>query len=76
MRQSPPMDFRLSPEQERFRTELREWLAANSPGDWGKIRAELKNREAQAAFLIDWQRKLHAAGYVGLQWPAERNRPR
>ena len=36
----------------------------------GKIRAELKNREAQAAFLIDWQRKLHAAGYVGLQWPA------
>jgi alkylation response protein AidB-like acyl-CoA dehydrogenase len=64
------MDFRLSPEQERFRAELREWLAANSPGDWGKIRAELKNREAQAAFLIAWQRKLHAAGYVGLQWPA------
>jgi len=63
------MDFRLSPEQERFRAELREWLAANSPGDWGKIRAELKNRDAQAAFLIDWQRKLHAAGYVGLPWP-------
>ncbi len=64
------MDFRLSPEQEQFRAELREWLAANSPGDWRKIRAELKNRDAQAAFLIDWQRKLHAAGYVGLQWPA------
>src|SRR2546422_5709045 len=70
MRQSGPMDFRLSPEQEQFRAELREWLAANSPGDWRKIRAELKNRDAQAAFLIDWQRKLHAAGYVGLQWPA------
>jgi alkylation response protein AidB-like acyl-CoA dehydrogenase len=42
------MDFKLSPEQERFRAELRAWLEANSPGDWGKIRAGLKTREAQA----------------------------
>jgi len=40
-----------------------------SPGDWGKIRAGLKTREAQAEFLIGWQRKLHGAGYVGLHWP-------
>jgi alkylation response protein AidB-like acyl-CoA dehydrogenase len=63
------MDFRLSAEQEGFRARLRAWLEANAPGDWGRIRAGLKTREAQAAFLIDWQRKLHAAGYVGLQWP-------
>jgi len=63
------MDFRLSAEQEEFRSRLRAWLEANSPGDWGRIRARLETREAQAAFLIDWQRKLHRAGYVGLQWP-------
>ena len=63
------MDFKLSPDQERFRTELRGWLEVNSPGDWGKIRAGLKTREAQAEFLIGWQRKLHGAGYVGLHWP-------
>ena len=63
------MDFKLSPEQERFRAELRGWLEANSPGDWGKIRAGLKTRAAQAEFLIGWQRKLHGAGYVGLHWP-------
>ena len=65
------MDFKLSPEQERFRAELRGWLEANSPGDWGKIRAGLKTREAQAEFLIGWQRKLHGAGYVGLHWPTD-----
>ena len=63
------MDFKLSPEQERFRAELRRWLESNCPGDWGRIRSGLKTREAQAEFLIDWQRKLHAAGYVGLHWP-------
>ena len=63
------MDFKLSPEQERFRADLRRWLEANGPGDWGRIRSRLKTREEQAEFLIDWQRKLHAAGYVGLHWP-------
>lgn len=63
------MDFKLSAEEERFRDGLRQWLEANSPGDWGKIRRRLPGREAQAAFLVAWQRRLHAAGYVGLHWP-------
>jgi alkylation response protein AidB-like acyl-CoA dehydrogenase len=63
------MDFKLSPEQERFRADLRQWLEVNGPGDWGRIRSKLSTREAQAEFLIAWQRKLHAAGYVGLHWP-------
>ena len=63
------MDFKLSPEQEDFRAGLRQWLEANGPGDWGRIRSKLGTREAQAEFLIAWQRKLHGAGYVGLHWP-------
>ncbi|HET7876788.1 MAG TPA: acyl-CoA dehydrogenase family protein [Methylomirabilota bacterium] len=65
------MDFNLSPREETFRQELRAWLLANSPRDWWKIRRTLPTREAQARFLIDWQRKLHTAGYVGLHWPQE-----
>jgi len=63
------MEFKLSPDQEMFRTELRGWLEVNCPGDWGKIRAGLKTLEAQAEFLVGWQRKLHGAGYVGLPGP-------
>jgi alkylation response protein AidB-like acyl-CoA dehydrogenase len=63
------MDFKLSPAEEAFRDGLREWLAGHAPGDWATIRARLGTREAQAAFLVDWQRQLHAAGYVGLHWP-------
>jgi len=63
------MDLAFSADEDRFRKELRAWLEANCPGDWGVIRRRLADREARAAFLIDWQRKLHAAGYVGLHWP-------
>ncbi|HET8575835.1 MAG TPA: acyl-CoA dehydrogenase family protein [Methylomirabilota bacterium] len=63
------MDFKLSGEEEHFRAELRRWLQANAPGDWGRIRRDLPTRDAQIRFLIDWQRRLHAAGYVGLHWP-------
>ena len=29
------MDFRLTPEQEAFRAEVRDWLSQNLPPDWG-----------------------------------------
>jgi alkylation response protein AidB-like acyl-CoA dehydrogenase len=64
------MDFKLSAAEEAFRDELRAWLDAHCPRDWEKIRQALGSAEARAAFLIDWQRRLYAAGYVGLHWPA------
>jgi alkylation response protein AidB-like acyl-CoA dehydrogenase len=63
------MDFKLSPAEEAFRDDLRAWLDAHCPRDWEKIRQALGSVEARAAFLVDWQRRLHAAGYVGLHWP-------
>ncbi len=63
------MDFTLSPSEEAFRAELRTWLALHAPGDWAKLRRRFGSREEQVEFLKDWQRRLYAAGYVGLDWP-------
>jgi alkylation response protein AidB-like acyl-CoA dehydrogenase len=65
------MDFNLSVAEEQFRDELRAWLAENCPHDWARRRRTFDNRDELAAFLIDWQRRLHAADYVGLSWPVE-----
>ena len=62
------MDFKLSSAEQAFRDGLRAWLEAHGPRDWEKTRQSL-TPEAQAAVLVDWQRRLYAAGYVGLHWP-------
>jgi len=62
------LDFELSAREEAFRDGLRAWLEVHCPRDWAKTRLGL-GRDEQARVLIDWQRLLHAAGYVGLHWP-------
>jgi alkylation response protein AidB-like acyl-CoA dehydrogenase len=62
------MDLRTSESDERFRSGLREWLAATlpklppkpAPEDW----------PARRAYDTAWQRTLHDAGYAGIGWPA------
>src|SRR5258707_7119811 len=66
------MDFDFTPEQETFRQEVRAWLAENVPADlrgrgFASSRADVKEVER----LRDWQRTLHKAGYVGMDWPAQ-----
>ncbi len=65
------MDFKLTPQEEAFRDQLRRWLEVNAPGDWAKLRSRFATKEVQIAFLKGWQRKLYEAGYVGLNWPKE-----
>jgi alkylation response protein AidB-like acyl-CoA dehydrogenase len=63
------MDLTYSDEDEAFRAELRAWLAEAvpahgpppPPGDW----------PARRAYDTEWQRKLHDAGYAGVNWPKE-----
>jgi alkylation response protein AidB-like acyl-CoA dehydrogenase len=62
------VDFNLSAAEVAFRNALRAWLERHCPRDWERTRQAL-GREARAQALIDWQRRLHAAGYVGLHWP-------
>src|SRR5215208_2861339 len=59
------MDLTLSPQEEAFRDELREWLAANHPGE------EPEGDEAGFEFRKEWQRKLADAGWAGISLPQE-----
>jgi alkylation response protein AidB-like acyl-CoA dehydrogenase len=66
------MDLRLSEQHQKFRDDLRAWLAANLERPW---REHLREPGATEDRLVEtrraWQRKLHAAGYLGLDWPRE-----
>jgi alkylation response protein AidB-like acyl-CoA dehydrogenase len=61
------VDLRYSAADERFRRELRDWLADAVPkhgpppptNDW----------PARVAYDTGWQRKLFDAGYAGISWP-------
>lgn len=72
------MDFSFTPEQEAFRAHLRAFLERNA--------AELFDRNEISSFalsmlditddaqwqrLVEYHRRLHAAGYVALNWPKQ-----
>ncbi len=63
------LDLRLSPEDEKFRRELRAWLASEVPRH-GAAPA-MHDFPARRANDTRWQRKLFDAGYAGLHWPSE-----
>ncbi|MCW5890229.1 MAG: acyl-CoA dehydrogenase family protein [bacterium] len=58
------MDLSYTPEEERFRTELRAWLERNPPpGEPDELSAWVATGKA-------WQRRLWEAGWCGIAWPA------
>jgi alkylation response protein AidB-like acyl-CoA dehydrogenase len=59
------VDLTLSPQEQAFRDELRDWLEQNNPGQ------EPSGEEDMFKFRRSWQAKLHEAGYAGLSWPEE-----
>jgi hypothetical protein len=63
------MDLRYTPEEERFRAELRAWLGATVPTLPAKPPAE--DWPARRAYDTAWQRLLFDAGYAGVDWPLE-----
>lgn len=64
------MDFTLSPQEEAFGMELRDWLGANLPPKWGTAGFQPFTDETErVAFLRDWQRKLYKGGWMGITWP-------
>jgi len=64
------VDFRDTPDEARFRAEVRTWLAAN-------LSDELKGHQGGAARFDGsdevraWSRALYDGGWVGIAWPEE-----
>ncbi len=67
------MDFTLTPEQQSFRDEVRDWLKKNLPRRWVERLREGSDvpRPEAYEFLRGWQRQMYEAGFVGLTWPKE-----
>jgi len=63
------MDFNYSEEEQRFRSEVRAWLADALPKGWGKTIFEPEDEDERAHFRIDWERKLYEGGWSGISWP-------
>jgi len=59
------MDLTLTPAEQAFRDELREWLSVHHPGP------EPEDDSYGFEFRRKWQRELNSAGYAGLSWPHE-----
>jgi alkylation response protein AidB-like acyl-CoA dehydrogenase len=67
------MDFTLTPEQQSFRDEVRDWLERNLPRSWVERLhggSDIPRPDAYE-FLRQWQGKLNEAGFMGLTWPKE-----
>ncbi|TMD91903.1 MAG: acyl-CoA dehydrogenase [Chloroflexi bacterium] len=60
------MDFSLSPEETRFRDEVRDWLRDNLDD---RIREHVTGDDIEQRRA--WQRRVHEAGFAGVSWPRE-----
>ena len=65
------MDFDLTPAETAFRDEVRTWLRANRPAWADSDEGEDATSADWLERRIAWQRKMHEAGYVGLNWPQD-----
>ena len=58
------MDLSFSPAEARFREEVRDWLADNTPRDKPPVHsAELRD------FELAWQKRQWDGGWAGIAWP-------
>jgi len=62
------LDLRYSEADERFRAELRSWLAEAVPAHGPAPPAH--DWHGRREYDTGWQRKLFDAGYAGINWPA------
>jgi alkylation response protein AidB-like acyl-CoA dehydrogenase len=50
---------------------LRHWLADALPAGWGETVFEPEDEDERAMFRLEWERKLYAGGWSGINWPKE-----
>ena len=66
------MDFNYTPEEKKFRKQVRVWLDKNRPRGASKLARDTSMADdEQWRRLVEWHRKLSGGGWVGLSWPKE-----
>ncbi len=65
------MDFRLSPEEEAFRQEVRDWLKENLPKGWSGDRFTRDRDPETWNIYRDFAGKLAEKKWVAPAWPVE-----
>ena len=66
------MDLTYTAQEEAFRAEVRAWLDANLTDDLRALADDLSGGGDEAARLrVEWERRLGAARWIGLDWPKE-----
>ena len=65
------MDFDYTPQEEAFRQELRAWLEANPPEGYNSETFEQLDQDKRFEIQLKWQKRLFAAGWVGIHWPKQ-----
>src|SRR6266446_1799108 len=66
------MDFNYSEEAEAFRREFRAWLDANLPKSRQKNDLPTEfGADNDYQFHLEWHKKMHSGGWVGVSWPRE-----
>src|SRR3989475_9491912 len=66
------MNFDFSEHEEAFRKDVRHWLETHLPDDLrGRAFASSRADPDEVRRLRAWQRAMHEAGYVGMDWPRE-----
>ena len=66
------MDLTPTPEEAAFRAEVRDWLKANLPWEYGKgLPPRFDDLAEEVQFGREWQGKLAEGRWVGVAWPEE-----
>lgn len=64
------MDLRDSPTTAELRAEVREWLRAHLPWEYGRgLPPRFDDLDEEVAFGREWQAKLASGRWVGVAWP-------
>lgn len=65
------MDLTINPELEKFRQEVRSWLAENLTDEIRQAGRLMTSVFADAEIAMKWQKILHAKGWAAPSWPKE-----
>ena len=65
------MDFAFTPEEEKFRWEVRRFLADELPMGWAFLEDEFADDPSRWQFAVSFKKKLAAKGWLTLSWPKE-----